>query len=453
MRGSCLSQSSPRSLVLVSGPLPSRTVVTNPCYYTPTPPTVFLFALVASIIFLAYRALFEPSSFPPVRYANQGLLAVLLVTLVLFFASGMYQERIRYANKYVPHANRALRSINMHLNMRRPPRTVKSFLYYIPFFSKRSISTTSNGSKEVAAATATEIKTDRMNGSVPTGKKIGQGILTHGGKNLTAPASGKRNDSTSSTISNRSSSPSSPSVIPPIPPTNNPRGELIFSSKVDKTFREGYERYRAAFERRREEKMREQKARNSWLRWVWGGGEQSAGTGVGVGVRAGGARNVTGTMGRRPPPMMAMRGGITASSDPSFNVPRQGLRTIPSSTALTNNATASYPSGRAPRISGSASLQMSQQPSSDTTVTDSDYSSSQDCSNLSKGHKQKSESYSFILGQQGLGMAKADDSLERSANVRKRMAGPGSTKPRMTWPEKEGDIRSDIAEYLVEQKG
>ncbi|KAJ9116506.1 hypothetical protein QFC24_006739 [Naganishia onofrii] len=48
-------------------------------------------------------------------------------------------------------------------------------------------------------------------------------------------------------------------LIPPIPPTTNPRGELIFSSRVDKTFKEGYERYRAAFERRRAEKMRERR--------------------------------------------------------------------------------------------------------------------------------------------------------------------------------------------------
>jgi hypothetical protein len=55
-------------------------------------------------------------------------------------------------------------------------------------------------------------------------------------------------------------------LIPPIPPTTNPRGELIFSSRVDKTFKEGYERYRAAFERRRAEKLREVR----WeRRWGW----------------------------------------------------------------------------------------------------------------------------------------------------------------------------------------
>jgi len=57
-------------------------------------------------------------------------------------------------------------------------------------------------------------------------------------------------------------------VMASIPPSHNPRGELIFSSRVDKTFREGYERYRAAFERRREEKAREEARRNA--RWFSG---------------------------------------------------------------------------------------------------------------------------------------------------------------------------------------
>ncbi|PWN23152.1 hypothetical protein BCV69DRAFT_244670, partial [Microstroma glucosiphilum] len=45
------------------------------------------------------------------------------------------------------------------------------------------------------------------------------------------------------------------SAIQPIPPSSNPRGEMIFSSKVSLAFREGYERYRNVFERRRKEKL------------------------------------------------------------------------------------------------------------------------------------------------------------------------------------------------------
>jgi hypothetical protein len=52
----------------------------------------------------------------------------------------------------------------------------------------------------------------------------------------------------------RSRSASTTRTIPPIPPAKNARGELIFSSRVDNSFRESYERYRSAFERKREEK-------------------------------------------------------------------------------------------------------------------------------------------------------------------------------------------------------
>lgn len=58
---------------------------------------------------------------------------------------------------------------------------------------------------------------------------------------------------------------SSSLVMAQIPPSQNPRGELIFSSRVDHHFEEGYKRYRAAFERRREERSREEaRAQGKW---------------------------------------------------------------------------------------------------------------------------------------------------------------------------------------------
>lgn len=59
---------------------------------------------------------------------------------------------------------------------------------------------------------------------------------------------------------------SSSSLSSSIPPAQNSRGELIFSSRVSPDFRQGYERYRAAFERRRAEKMAAKRAQ-SWKRW------------------------------------------------------------------------------------------------------------------------------------------------------------------------------------------
>lgn len=79
-----------------------------------------------------------------------------------------------------------------------------------------------------------------------------------------------------------------PLPLSPIPPSTNPRGELIFSARVDRAFRDGYERYRAAFERARAERERGALATTVrgrvWLALAgWVGG-----AGVGQGVVGGG---------------------------------------------------------------------------------------------------------------------------------------------------------------------
>lgn len=61
--------------------------------------SVFLVSLIIAIFILAHQTMMEPSHLHLVRYLTKGLLAVALVTLVLFFASGMYEERILYAYK------------------------------------------------------------------------------------------------------------------------------------------------------------------------------------------------------------------------------------------------------------------------------------------------------------------------------------------------------------------
>ncbi len=80
------------------------------------------------------------------------------------------------------------------------------------------------------------------------------------------PTSQNRARSPSPTQLGRRSSSAVP--MPSIPPTTNPRGELIFSSRVDRSFREAYERYRAAFERKRDERER-QAAASTWTGWLW----------------------------------------------------------------------------------------------------------------------------------------------------------------------------------------
>ncbi|KAI9462924.1 hypothetical protein F5148DRAFT_982583 [Russula earlei] len=202
----------------------------------------FLVQLIFAIIFLLCEVLLDapflsvpyqyllrralPNAYGPdvqVRlhpYVASGLLFVSVTTLLLFFATGLYSEKIGYANRYVPHANRALRSFNMYLNMRQAPRRSPfnplSYLFPRP---------TSPGRSEIPS---------RARSPSPTqlGRRSSSSVL-----------------------------------MPSIPLTTNPRGELIFSSRVDRGFREPYERYRAAFERKRDERERQAAAR-TWSGWL-----------------------------------------------------------------------------------------------------------------------------------------------------------------------------------------
>lgn len=123
----------------------------------------------------------------------------------------VFLAKLTFLSRYVPHANRSLRSFNMLLNVRRPPLRSKFYWNPLTFFFPR-----------------------------PNEPSVGA-----------QPSSSR---SSSPNPGNRARSSSTTRPIHTIPPATNPRGELIFSSRVDKNFRESYERYRAAFERRREEK-------------------------------------------------------------------------------------------------------------------------------------------------------------------------------------------------------
>lgn len=158
----------------------------------------------------------------------QAAVAVVGITLTLFFASGMHEEKIRYAHSYINHSNKALRPLNMYLNVRRPPTTWYSLLNLLPL----PASLKPAPAPLRAAAAPSPAKNPR-------------------------PGSARR-------VSHGQQ------VMAQIPPSSNPRGELIFSSRVDSHFEDGYKRYRAAFERRREERAREEAriAGPWWSRWL-----------------------------------------------------------------------------------------------------------------------------------------------------------------------------------------
>ncbi|KAH9964269.1 hypothetical protein BC827DRAFT_1339616 [Russula dissimulans] len=202
----------------------------------------FLVQLIFAIIFLLCEALLDtpflsvpyqyllrralPNVYGPgdqVRlhpYVASGLLFVSVTTLLLFFATGLYSEKIGYANRYVSHANRALRSFNMYLNMRQAP--LRSPYNPLSHLFPRSSSPSRSVSQSRARSPSPTQLGRRSSSAVP---------------------------------------------MPSIPPTTNPRGELIFSSRVERGFREPYERYRAAFERKRDERERQAAAR-TWSGWL-----------------------------------------------------------------------------------------------------------------------------------------------------------------------------------------
>ncbi|KAE9406569.1 hypothetical protein BT96DRAFT_963460 [Gymnopus androsaceus JB14] len=221
---------------------------------------LFLFQLLTVITFLLYEVLAPPEasllSIPytwllqrllPELYPQElgiatihpylttGLLFVSVTTLVLFFASGMYSEKIAYANKYVPHANKALRSFNIYLNVRKPPLRQKFKLHTwnpLEFFFPRP------------------------QHNLPSSPKYTQ-IIT---QPLSLPHS---HDSPSLNHL------PSPSQYPQFPRPSTHEGDSIFSSRIDKSFREPYERYRATFERKREEKERAARKERWWERFMF----------------------------------------------------------------------------------------------------------------------------------------------------------------------------------------
>ncbi|OXB37048.1 hypothetical protein J007_03154 [Cryptococcus neoformans] len=200
--------------------------------------SIFMWSFLLVLVGMGHMLFWHPPESILMLRALEASVAVVSITLVLFFASGMYEEKIRYATSYINHSNKSLRPLNLHLNMRRPPR----FPLSIPFFpsSSRSPSPISPISPSLHKPF---LSPKSFPSSLPSGK---------------GPGGGNRR------VSN------TPNVMAQIPPSANPRGELIFSSRVDRTFREGYERYRAAFERRREEKAKEEakRARRGWG-WIF----------------------------------------------------------------------------------------------------------------------------------------------------------------------------------------
>ena len=152
--------------------------------------------------------------------------------------------------RFVPSANRSLRYFNMYLNTRTAPRRGLLARIFLPFANSNK-STVGPPSRSATSA-ARRSQASLQEKSDPSEAELGQATRSSVARSRSAGSAASANASGG------------------IPPAANPRGELIFHSKVSPTFREGYERYRAAFERRRSERL-EAKRRSGWRWWLYTG--------------------------------------------------------------------------------------------------------------------------------------------------------------------------------------
>ncbi|GAA5996503.1 uncharacterized protein JCM10292_003013 [Rhodotorula paludigena] len=289
----------------------------------------FLLSLVGVIAYLAYNVFVLPSIYSLVHYGNVAMLLVAVTTLVLFFATGMYSEKIAYAHKFVPQANRALRPFNIYLNTRHRSRFSLSRLFGSSPPPSNALSRTSSGRSIASDVSSPPLSRSPSASSTHSMSSSSNVSLRSAGALRSPPASPPLSPSSSPPASPplRNTallpSPSDPVTrapvptpsprppggipLPPIPPAQNPRGELIFSSRVAPQFREGYERYRGEWERRRAEAKRAAKMGRSRGAgdggWAWallpgwlkrgeaGGGEGEKGAGARESAGAGGEKS------------------------------------------------------------------------------------------------------------------------------------------------------------------
>ncbi|PKI82700.1 hypothetical protein MVES_003538 [Malassezia vespertilionis] len=191
----------------------------------------FLYLLCTCILWAVYSLCYQPQDNVIIYYARLGLVSVCCTMVMLFFASGIYAGRITAANKFVPQANRSLRNFNMLLNRDTNSR-FSAWLAWIPFWQR-------------IAPRAPPPFFDKGPARTMRSKSPRAAFFRH----------------------NTASS---------IPQSGSSRGELVFSNRVTPHFREGYERYRGAFERKRKEKLAlQQQNRPSWF-WPFSSGKRDA---------------------------------------------------------------------------------------------------------------------------------------------------------------------------------
>ncbi|KAL1928293.1 hypothetical protein VTP01DRAFT_3209 [Rhizomucor pusillus] len=73
----------------------------------------FLVIHFVLLVYFFYMVFLEPSKLFSVHVFNTAALLGVAGSLVFFYRSGMYSEKILYAGEFIPHCNRALQSFNL----------------------------------------------------------------------------------------------------------------------------------------------------------------------------------------------------------------------------------------------------------------------------------------------------------------------------------------------------
>ncbi|KAE8228568.1 hypothetical protein CF326_g6494 [Tilletia indica] len=205
-------------------------------------------------------------------YLWVGLFLFFSTTTFLFFASGLYSERIAAGATFVPQANRALRHYHLYLNTRTGAGAVEDEKRVAGGSSRPALSRATSWIWWPPSSSTTPDPPSEK--EKPSTKKKGRfsdrdpmdddPIVTR------APSTPLRR-------------PTTPTSTNQPPPSSNPRGELLLGPRVHPEFRAGYERYRAEFERRRAMRIEAQRKGRGFGSRAWRAVRSWVGLGVGSG--------------------------------------------------------------------------------------------------------------------------------------------------------------------------
>ncbi|KAI1316294.1 hypothetical protein EDD11_010137 [Mortierella claussenii] len=149
----------------------------------------FVGGLILVIAYCAFATFYHPSQTYYIHVLHKFFLLLSATTLFLFFATGMYSEKLGYSSKFVPQCNRVLRIFNMHFN--RDNRPELSFFRKVPKkfqegFSAYKASYFKRKSEKRAAALAAKSKA----GGTAAGASIGR--TASGQRRLQPSSRGRR---------------------------------------------------------------------------------------------------------------------------------------------------------------------------------------------------------------------------------------------------------------------